>query len=37
VEAMTVRRAPVGSFAGRSAAAQGFAALWQAIERRLAT
>jgi chromosome partitioning protein len=37
VEAMTVRRAPVASFAGRSAAAQAFAMLWQAIERRLAT
>lgn len=37
IEAMAVRRAPVGSFAGRSAGAQGFATLWQVIERRLTT
>ena len=37
VEMMTVRRRPLGSFAPRSPAAQAFAALWQAIERRLAS
>ena len=36
VEAMAVRRMPVGGYAGRTAGAQAFAALWQAIERRLA-
>lgn len=36
IEAMTVRRAPVGSFAARSPAGQAFAHLWQAVERRLA-
>ena len=36
VEQMGDRRAPVGQCAGRSAAAQAFAALWQAIEKRLA-
>jgi hypothetical protein len=36
VEAMAVRRAPVGAFAARSAGGQAFAQLWQAIERRLA-
>ena len=36
VEQMGDRRAPVGQFAGRSAAAQAFAALWQTIEKRLA-
>ncbi|MES2054998.1 MAG: AAA family ATPase [Pseudomonadota bacterium] len=36
VESMAVRRAPVGSFAGRSAGGQAFAQLWQAVERRLA-
>ncbi len=36
VESMTVRRAPVGSFAGKSPSGQAFALLWQAIERRLA-
>jgi chromosome partitioning protein len=36
VEQVTVRRAAVGSFAPRSAGAQAFAQLWQAIERRLA-
>lgn len=36
IETMAVRRAPVGSFAGRTVAAQAFAALWQAIEKRLA-
>ena len=36
VEQCAVRRAPVGAFAPRSPAAEGFAALWQAIERKLA-
>ncbi|MDR6851488.1 cellulose biosynthesis protein BcsQ [Sphingomonas sp. BE123] len=36
VEAMAVRRAPVGVFAPRSPATAAFAALWQAIELRLA-
>ena len=36
IESMTVKRAPLGSFAGKSAGGQAFAALWQAIERRLA-
>ncbi|WP_315763026.1 ParA family protein [Sphingomonas sp. Y38-1Y] len=36
VEAMAARRAPVGSFAPRSAAARAFGDLWQAVERRLA-
>ncbi|WP_375398052.1 ParA family protein [uncultured Sphingomonas sp.] len=36
VETMAARRAPVGAFAPRSAAASAFAGLWQAIERRLA-
>ncbi|MDR6847351.1 cellulose biosynthesis protein BcsQ [Sphingomonas sp. BE270] len=36
IEQVTARRAPVGSFAARSAGAQAFAHLWQAIERRLA-
>ena len=36
VEAMAVRRAPVGAFSARSAGGQAFAQLWQAIERRLA-
>ncbi|MCW3835803.1 ParA family protein [Sphingomonas canadensis] len=36
VESMAARRMPVGAFAPRSAGAQAFAALWQAIERRLA-
>jgi chromosome partitioning protein len=36
VESMAVRRAPVGSFAAKSAGGQAFAQLWQAIERRLA-
>jgi chromosome partitioning protein len=35
VEAMAARRAPVGSFAGKSAGGQAFAQLWQAVERRL--
>jgi chromosome partitioning protein len=35
VEAMAVRRMAVGSYAGRTGAAQAFASLWQAIERRL--
>lgn len=36
IETMTVRRRPLGTFAPRSPAAQAFATLWQAIERRLA-
>lgn len=36
VEAMAARRAPVGAFAPRSAAAQAFAGLWRTIEKRLA-
>lgn len=36
IEAMAVRRAPIGSFAARGVGAQAFAALWQAVERRLA-
>ena len=36
IESMAVRRAPIGTFAGRTAGAQAFAALWQAIEKRLA-
>ena len=36
VESMAVKRAPVGSFAGRSVGGQAFTQLWQAIERRLA-
>ncbi len=36
VETMTVERRPIGALAPRSAAAQAFASLWQAIERRLA-
>ena len=36
VEAMGERRAPLGAFAPRSAAAQAYAALWRGIERRLA-
>ena len=35
VESMAVRRAPVGSFAGKSPGGQAFAQLWQAIERRV--
>ncbi len=35
VESMAVRRAPVGSFAARSAGGQAFTELWQAIEKRL--
>lgn len=37
VEAMAVRRRPVGSYAARSPGAQAFAGLWQAIERKLVT
>lgn len=37
VESMTVRRAPVGSFAAKSPSGQAFAQLWQIIEKRLAT
>lgn len=36
IEQVTVKRAPVGSFAPRTVGAQAFAALWQAIEKRLA-
>lgn len=36
IESMTVRRAPVGAFAPRSAAAKAFADLWRVIEKRLA-
>ena len=36
IEQVTARRAPVGTFAARSAGAQAFAQLWQAIERRIA-
>lgn len=36
IESMTVRRAPVGTFAARSPGGQAFAHLWQAIEKRLA-
>lgn len=36
IEQMAVKRAPVGSFAARTPGAQAFAALWQAIEKRLA-
>ncbi len=36
VEAVAVRRAPVGAFAPRSAAARAFNELWQAIEQALA-
>lgn len=37
VEQCAVRQQPVGAFAPRSPAAQGFAQLWTAIERKLAT
>ena len=37
IESMSVRRAPVGSFAGKSASGQAFAQLWQAVEKRLAS
>lgn len=36
IEAMTVERAAVGSFASRTVAARAFFELWQAVERRLA-
>ncbi len=36
IESMSTRRAPIGSFAPKSAGAQAFSQLWQAIERRLA-
>jgi len=36
IESMAVRRAPVGVFAPRSAAAQAFAELWRRIEHNLA-
>ena len=35
VEQMAVHRAPLGSFARGSGAAQAFSDLWQKIERRL--
>ena len=35
VEQMAVHRAPVGAFAGESAAGQAFTALWRGIEARL--
>jgi chromosome partitioning protein len=35
VEAMATRRAPIGSFAGRTPPGRAFADLWQKIERRL--
>jgi chromosome partitioning protein len=37
VESMAARRAPVGTFAAKSAGAQAFAQLWQAVEKRLAS
>ncbi len=37
IEQMAARRAPVGSFAGKSAAGTAFAQTWQAIEKRLVT
>ncbi len=36
VEQMTVRRAPVGSFAAKSPAGEAFATLWTGVERKLA-
>ena len=36
IEQMAARRAPVGTFAGKSAPAAAFAQLWQMIEKRLA-
>ncbi len=36
VEAMSVRRAPLGAYAPRAAATRACADLWQAVERRLA-
>jgi chromosome partitioning protein len=36
IEQMAARRAPVGSYAGKSPPAAAFAQLWQAIEKRLA-
>ena len=36
IEQVTARRAPVGTFAAKSAGAKAFAHLWQAIERRIA-
>jgi chromosome partitioning protein len=36
IESMTVRRAPVGSFASKSPSGQAFAHLWMRIEKRLA-
>lgn len=35
IEQVTARRAPIGTFAAKSAGALAFAQLWQAIERRL--
>lgn len=37
VEAMAMRREPVGAFAGRSPAGEAFATLWTGIEAKLAT
>ena len=36
IEQMTVKRAPVGTFAAKSPAAEAFAALWTGVERKLA-
>ncbi len=36
VEQMTVRRAPVGSFAAKTPAGEAFTALWTGVERKLA-
>jgi hypothetical protein len=35
VEQMTVKRAPLGEFAASSPAAESYAGLWTAIEKRL--
>lgn len=37
IEQMAVRRAPLGSFAAKSAGAQAFVQLWQGIERKVAS
>ena len=36
IEQMAVRRKPVGAFAASTAAADSFAFLWRAVERKLA-
>ena len=36
IESVAARRAPVGAFAPRTAAAQAFAQLWRVVESRLA-